>query len=95
MADEDERANEEAKRRPRRLLGPENAAWRRRHARLFGGEYKPHPGAEPLGHEGDEHHLWKGSRGWKGAITFNLWMLALVAIIFAVTVGVLMLGGAL
>ena len=95
MADKDEGADEETKRRSEGMLGPENAAWRRRHARLFGGAYKPHPGAEPLGHEGDEHHLWKGSRGWKGAITFNLWMLALVAIIFAVTVGVLRLAGAL
>ena len=88
--------DDEAKRRRRGgLFGPESAAWRRRHARLFGGEYKPHPGAEPLGHEGDEHNLWQGSRGWKGAIIFNLWMLALLAIIFAMTVGVLRLGGVL
>lgn len=74
------------------LLGPEKADWRKRHSKMFGGNYRPPPGAEPLGHKSDEDHLWEGSESWFGKLKLHLTMVGFVAL----TVGVVLvvaLGG--
>ena len=60
------------------LLDPESEEWRRRNLERFGA-FKPHPGAEPMGFEGDESTLIGSARGWKKFLAFNLLAVAIVA----------------
>ena len=58
------------------LLDPENEEWRRQNLKRFG-SFTPHPGAEPMGFEGDEARLIGSARGWKGFLAFHLLALAI------------------
>ncbi len=60
------------------LLDPESEDWRRQNLKRFG-VFTPHPGAEPMGFEGDESRLIGSARGWKKFLAFNLLSLAIIA----------------